>query len=116
MLQILFLKSFPKEQAVIDRVNREITERIKKLADGEHFRLLYVPIPTELQIAPDQNPTILDRMLRLCGYDRSVLSLEDRLNESFVSLLNEHHIESIDVKKALKARSKFGCSTTILIT
>jgi hypothetical protein len=103
MLQVLFLKSFPKERAAIDRVNARITELMKALADREHIELLYVPIPTELQVVPDQNPVTLNRTLQLFGYDRSVLGLEDHLNASFVSLLNEHHIESIDVKVALKA-------------
>ena len=40
------------------------------------------------------------------GYDRSVLRLEDQLNESLVSLLDEHGIESLDVKVALNEKAQ----------
>jgi hypothetical protein len=105
MNQILFLKSFPKEQAVIVRVNRKVTELIKEFADREHIRLLYVPIPTQLQIVPNQDREVLNQVLQLCGYGREVLSLEDQLNEQFVSLLGQYGIEALDVKAPLRARA-----------
>jgi lysophospholipase L1-like esterase len=108
MNQILFLKSFPSEQVVLDRVNRRVTELMKELMERDRIRLLYVPIPTKLQIEPGSDPVVLDKTLRLCGFDRNALSVEDHLNESFVSLLKEHGIESLDVKGALREKAKTG--------
>lgn len=108
MNQILFLKSFPREEVVMDRVNRRVTELMKELAERDQIRLLYVPIPTKLQIEPDSDPVVLDKILRVCGFDRDVLSIEDRLNESFVSLLKEHGIESLDVRGVLREKAKAG--------
>jgi len=37
-------------------------------------------------------PRYSDQTLRLCGYDRGILSFEDQLYESFVSLVKEYGI------------------------
>jgi hypothetical protein len=106
MNQILFLKSFPSEQAVLDRVNRRVTELMKELTERDRIGLVYVPIPTKLQIEPGSDPVVLDKTLKLCGFDKGALSVEDHLNESFVSLLKEYGIQSFDVKGALRERAK----------
>ena len=106
MNQILFLRSFPKEQLVIDRVNRKTIELMKAVTQTNGIRLLYVPIPTKLQFDPESDPIVLDKTLELCGFDRSALKVEDELYESLFSLLNEYDIASLRIKDALAARAE----------
>src|SRR5262249_8795353 len=77
-----------------------------KRVRSKHIRLLYVPIPTALQIVPNQNPAVLDRVLQLFRFDKSVLNLEDQLTASFVSYFKVHEIECREVKESLKAKAK----------
>jgi len=108
MNQIVFLRSFPEARAEIDRVNRHVTELMKAVADSGGMRLLYVPIPTKLQIEPDSDPLVLQKTLEVCGLDRSVLADEDELADSLVALLAEHGIESLRVDGAMREAAKAG--------
>ena len=105
MNQILFLRTFPEGRAEIDRVNRRITELTKAFVDGKGMKLLYVPIPTKLQVEPDSDSVVLEKTLDICGLDRSVLKDEDELTDSLVALLAEHGIESLQVEDALREAS-----------
>jgi len=108
MNQIVFLRSFPDQRAVIDRVNRRVMELMKAAADRAGTKLLYVPLPTKLQIEPDSDPLILEKTLAICGLDRSALKDEDELCDSLVALLSEHGIESLRVEAALREAARTG--------
>ena len=108
MNQILFFKRFPKEQLVIDRVNRKTVELMKDVTQANGIRLLYVPIPTKLQFEPESDAAVIDQTLALCGFDRNALKVEDDLYESLFSLFSEHNISSIRIKEALVERAKGG--------
>jgi hypothetical protein len=108
MLQILFLERFPKEQEDIDNINFRATQLIKATAERNGMELLYVPIPTKLQIEPDSDPVVLRKTLEVCNLDRNALTVEDRLYESFTSLLDAHGINHVDVRDALKKKANEG--------
>ncbi len=108
MLQLLFLELFPEQREVIDRVNSQITKMMKETTERNGMDLLYIPLPTKLQIEPDSDPIVLQRTLEVCGFDRSVLKIEDGLYESFISLLDEQGINHVDVRPMLRKRANEG--------
>jgi len=108
MNQIVFLRTFPEGRADIDRVNRRVTDLMKAFADSKGIKLLYVPIPTKLQVEPDSDPEVLKETLEICGLDRSVIKDEDELCDSLVALLAEHGIESLRVDQALREAARAG--------
>lgn len=97
MNQILFLKSFPKEQIAIDRINLHVLDMMASLSHHEGFKLLYMPIPSKLQIEPEASEPVLQKTLDLCGFDRSVLALEDSLINGLLTSLGERKIMAIKV-------------------
>jgi len=106
MNQIVFLRMFPEGRKEIDRVNRRVTEQMKAFADRKGIKLLYVPIPTKLQVEPDSDAVIIDKTLDICELDRGALKVEDELCDGLVALLAEHGIESLQVTDALRQASR----------
>jgi len=105
MLQILFLERFPKEREVIDKINVRATQLMKATAERNDMELLYVPIPTKLQIEPDSDPVVLQKTLEVCNLGSNALKVEDRLYESFASLLEAQGINYVDVRDMLEKRA-----------
>lgn len=108
MLQILFLERFPSEQDVIDKVNLRATQLMKETTENNDMELIYVPIPTKLQIEPDSDPLVLLNTLEVCSLDRNALKAEDRLYESFAALLEAQGIRYVDVRDDLENRAHDG--------
>jgi hypothetical protein len=106
MNQILFLRRFPGEKAVLDRTNLRITEMMEQLAKEQGVRIVYAPNPTKLMIEPDSDPVVLQKTLELCGLDRSALAVEDELEKELLAMLAAHGFETIDLKPGLRERAK----------
>ena len=102
MNQILFLKRFPKEQVAINRINSHILDLMASLSRSQEFRLLYMPIPSKLQIEPETTEPVLQQTLDLCGFDRKALRLEDLLTENLMTSLDEHKIASINILTVMR--------------
>jgi len=102
MNQTLFLNSFPREKILIDRINLHILDMMASLSYREGFKFLYMPIPSKLQIEPEASEPVLQQTLNLCGFDRSVLALEDSLSDDLLKSLAERRIGAIDVTKDMR--------------
>lgn len=102
MNQILHLSRFPETQRDMERVNVEVLGRMKDLTDRRGMSLLYVPLPTRLQVDPDFAPEALERVLEVCGLDRDALKVEDRLYDSLKSELDNRDVAYVEVVEALR--------------
>lgn len=108
MNQILFLKTFPKEKIVIDRINLYVLDMMVSLSRREGFQLLYMPVPSKLQIEPETTEPVLQKTLDLCGFDRSALALEDSLTEGLFKDLSERAIKTIELAQMMRERRSGG--------
>lgn len=108
MLQILFLEHFPREQESIDKVNLRATQLMTDIAENNDIELIYVPIPTKLQIEPKSDPGVLEGTLEVCKLDSDALKIEDSLYESFTHLLEAHGVDHVDVMNMLEKKANTG--------
>jgi len=106
--QILFLNRFPMERQAIDRINERVTLLMREMTNSSGVRLLYMPIPTKLQVEPDADSEVLNKIFEVSGLVRSDLQVEDELYDSFTSMLEKYGIEHIRVADALKESATRG--------
>ena len=106
--QTLFLKRFPDKKKDIDKINEEITYRLREEVKNQGAELLYMMIPTKLQIEPETDAEAIERALEVSGFGLDALAFEDELQASLISLFEGAGIEHLSVTDELKELSKAG--------